>query len=101
MTRWHPDLSRFDGPRYQAIAEAIASDLRQGRLKAGERLPTHRELAYRLGVTVGTVTRGYAEAQRRGLVAGHVGRGSFLAGPGQASPQLGSLHALTNGAIEL
>jgi DNA-binding transcriptional MocR family regulator len=101
MTNWQPDLSGFDGPRYQAIAEAIATDLRQGRLKAGERLPTHRELAYRLGVTVGTVTRGYAEAQRRGLVAGHVGRGSFLAGPGQASAQLGSLQQAADDAIEL
>ena len=101
MTTWQPDLSAYEGPRYQAIAEAIATDLRQGRLKAGERLPTHRELAYRLGVTVGTVTRGYAEAQRRGLVAGHVGRGSFLAAPGQASPQLGSLQPQADGAIEL
>jgi len=101
MTNWQPDLSGFDGPRYQAIAEAIAADLRQGRLKAGERLPTHRELAYRLGVTVGTVTRGYAEAQRRGLVAGHVGRGSFLAGPGQASAQLGSPQSEADERIEL
>jgi DNA-binding transcriptional MocR family regulator len=101
VTTWQPDLSAYDGPRYQAIAEAIAADLRQGRLKAGERLPTHRQLAYRLGVTVGTVTRGYAEAQRRGLVAGHVGRGSFLAAPGQASAQLGSQQLEADGAIEL
>ncbi len=101
MTYWQPDLSAYNGPRYQAIAEAIAADLRQGRLKAGERLPTHRELAYRLGVTVGTVTRGYAEAQRRGLVAGHVGRGSFLAAPGQAFAQLGSAQGEAEGTIEL
>jgi DNA-binding transcriptional MocR family regulator len=81
MTIWIPDLSAFSGPRYKAIAEALATDMRSGRLKAGERLPTHRELAYRLGVTVGTVTRAYAEAQRRGLLEGHVGRGSFLAQP--------------------
>src|SRR5262252_5591730 len=87
VTMWIPNLSVFGGPRYKAIAEALAVDLRSGRLKPGDRLPTHRELAYRLGVTVGTVTRAYAEAQRRGLVDGHVGRGSFLAGlpgPGQA-----------------
>jgi DNA-binding transcriptional MocR family regulator len=101
MTYWQPDLSAYDGPRYRAIAEAIATDLRQGRLKAGERLPTHRELAYRLGVTVGTVTRGYAEAQRRGLVAGHVGRGSFLAGPARAPGRLGSSQREADGLIEL
>ena len=53
------------------------------RLRAGARLPTHRELADRLGVTVGTITRGYAEAARRGLVSGEVGRGSFVRGPAE------------------
>ena len=81
MTIWIPDLSSSVGPRYKAIAEALAIDVRNGTLKAGDRLPTHRDLAYRLGVTVGTVTRAYAEAQRRGLIEGHVGRGSFLAQP--------------------
>src|SRR5215475_430370 len=87
MTSWSPDLSAFSGPRYRAIADALAADMQAGKLKPGARLPTHRDLAYRLGVTVGTVTRAYAEAQRRGLLEGHVGRGSFLAGllgPGQA-----------------
>jgi DNA-binding transcriptional MocR family regulator len=81
MTIWIPDLSDSTGPRYKAIAEALAADLRKGKLKAGDRLPTHRDLAYRLGVTVGTITRAYAEAQRRGLLEGHVGRGSYLAEP--------------------
>jgi len=80
MTSWTPDISRHDGPRYRAIADAIAADLHAGQLTPGDRLPTHRDLAFRLGVTVGTVTRAYAEAQRRGLLEGHVGRGSFLAG---------------------
>ena len=81
MTSWTPDLSHRDGPRYRAIADAMAAGLQNGELKPGDRLPTHRDLAYRLGVTVGTVTRAYAEAQRRGLLEGHVGRGSYLAGP--------------------
>ena len=69
---------------YEAIALAIASDVANGRLKTGERLPTHRDLAGRLGVTVGTVSRAYAEAARRGLVSGEVGRGTFVRG--DASP---------------
>jgi DNA-binding transcriptional MocR family regulator len=67
-----------DGPRYLAIADAIEGDLRRGRLASGSRLPTHRELAEALGVTVGTVTRGYAEAARRGLLRGETGRGTFV-----------------------
>ncbi|MEO1082677.1 MAG: PLP-dependent aminotransferase family protein, partial [Acidobacteriota bacterium] len=49
-----------------------------GDLNPGDRLPTHRELAKKLGVTVGTVSRGYAEAEQRGLIAGEVGRGTFV-----------------------
>ena len=78
MTIWVPDLSNQRGPRYLAIADALASDIRGNRLAPGDRLPTHRELAYRLGCTVGTVTRAYSEAERRGLIGGEVGRGTFV-----------------------
>lgn len=77
MTSWLPSL-RDDAPRYVAIADAIASDLASGVLKVGDRLPPQRELAWRLGVTLGTVTRAYQEAERRGLLSGEVGRGSYV-----------------------
>ena len=78
MTNWQPNLEAQSGPRYLAIATALELDIDGGQLSPGERLPTHRDLAWRLGVTVGTVTRAYAEAERRGLVAGEVGRGTFV-----------------------
>src|SRR6201991_781504 len=78
MTIWRPEIEQFQGPRYLAIAEALAVDVRGGALNPGDRLPTHRDLAYRLGVTVGTVSRAYAEAERRGLIGGEVGRGTFV-----------------------
>ena len=90
MSDWHPDIAALPGPRYRAIAEAIARDIAAGTLAAGDRLPTHRDLAYRLGVTVGTVTRAYAEAQRLGLLVGEVGRGSFIA---QRAPADALYHA--------
>jgi DNA-binding transcriptional MocR family regulator len=80
MTSWAPDIGRRRGPLYRALADALADDVAAGRLRPGTRLPTHRELADRLGVTIGTVTRGYAEAARRGLLAGEVGRGTFVRG---------------------
>jgi DNA-binding transcriptional MocR family regulator len=101
MTIWIPDLSAIAGPRYKAIAEALAADIRNGKLKAGDRLPTHRELAYRLGVTVGTITRAYAEAQQRGLLEGHVGRGSFLAQPVDLPAGFGMVDHDQTGLIEL
>jgi len=75
---WRPSIETRGGPRYRAIAEALQDDIAEGRLQPGERLPTHRELAWQLGVTVGTVTRAYVEAERRGLIAGEVGRGTFV-----------------------
>jgi DNA-binding transcriptional MocR family regulator len=80
MTTWMPTLAK-DGPRYLAIADAIAADLACGVLKIGDRLPPQRELAWRLGVTLGTVTKAYQEAGRRGLLSGEVGRGSYLRDP--------------------
>lgn len=77
---WKPDITTETGPRYMAIADTIEGDIKDGRLAAGTRLPTHRELADMLGVTVGTVTRGYAEAARRGLLRGETGRGTFVGG---------------------
>ena len=80
MTMWVPEIEERSGPLYQAIVDALAHDTARGALAAGQRLPTHRELADRLGITVGTVTRAYTEAARRGLVSGEVGRGTFARG---------------------
>ena len=67
-----------DGPRYLAIADAIADEIESGRMAPETRLPPQRDLAYRLGVTVGTVTRAYGVLAHRRLVGGHVGRGTFV-----------------------
>ena len=81
MTIWTPTL-RTDRPAYLALADAIERDRADGVLAVGEKLPPHRNLAFALGLTVGTVTRGYAEATRRGLVRGEVGRGTFVEADG-------------------
>ncbi len=77
-TLWRPDIAGRSGALYRIIAEALAEDIAGGRLPPGTRLPTHRALAERLGVTVGTITRAYADAERRGLVEATVGRGTFV-----------------------
>jgi len=81
MTMWMPDMEDRHGARYLAIASALADDIRLGRVRPGDRLPTHRDLADELGLTVGTITRAYAEAEKRGLVRGEVGRGTFVTAP--------------------
>jgi DNA-binding transcriptional MocR family regulator len=79
MTIWSANIDSSIGPKYLAIAEAIQRDIRSGLLAEGTRMPTHRDLADQVGVTVGTVTRAYHEAAKRGLLRGETGRGTFVA----------------------
>ncbi|MBB5932916.1 aminotransferase-like domain-containing protein [Streptomyces echinatus] len=64
--------------RYKILVDALASDIRTGRLAAGVRLPTHRGLAAREGIAVVTATRVYAELEAMGLVSREQGRGTFV-----------------------
>ncbi|RVQ65042.1 PLP-dependent aminotransferase family protein [Croceicoccus ponticola] len=78
MHNWLPDLDTVAGPKYRAIADAMERDILAGRLAAGTRLPPQRVLAETLGIDLTTVSRGYGEAQRRGLIGGEGRRGSFV-----------------------
>lgn len=79
---WTPVVETGTAPLYQRIADAMRRDVQRGALAPGARLPTQRALAEVLGVSVGTATAAYLEAERRGLVRRHVGRGTFVASPG-------------------
>jgi DNA-binding transcriptional MocR family regulator len=78
MTIRLPHADQRKGPIYREIADAIAREVQAGRVKPGSRLPTQRELARQLRVTLTTVTRAYRDAERRGLISGEVGRGTFI-----------------------
>lgn len=78
MAEWTPNLSRLGKPRYLAIADAIADDIRNGTLAPSDRLPPQRKLARQLDIDFTTVARGYVEAQRRGLIESRVGQGTFV-----------------------
>jgi DNA-binding transcriptional MocR family regulator len=76
---WTPRLAAEGRPSERLVA-AIAEDIADGALARGDRLPPHRELAYRLGIGLGTVTKAYAVLERRGLVRSVRGRGMFVSG---------------------
>ncbi|CAG9297831.1 aminotransferase-like domain-containing protein [Celerinatantimonas diazotrophica] len=63
---------------YKQVADQLSVQIEEGLLKPNEKLPTHRALADKLQVTVGTITRAYAEAERRGLVEARVGSGTYV-----------------------
>jgi hypothetical protein len=73
-----PTHGRPRGGVSRTIVERLAADIDAGRVRPGQKLPPQRLLALRLGVTPGSVARAYAEAERRGLVRGEVGRGTFV-----------------------
>lgn len=77
VTKWQPTLSG-DGPRYRQLADAIERAIESGELAANDKLPPQRTLAHTLGVTTGTITRAYAQAERRGWVVACVGSGTYV-----------------------
>lgn len=81
MIAWKPDAAALRRPAYLSLADQYARAIAEGVLKPGTQLPPHRHLAYDLGLSVQTVSRGYRELIRRGLVSGEVGRGSFVLPP--------------------
>ncbi|MGY8684039.1 PLP-dependent aminotransferase family protein [Bradyrhizobium sp. UFLA05-153] len=85
MQKWHPHLRAGNAPLFLRLLEAVERDIAAGVLAAGTRLPTQRDLAEDIGLSVGTVIKAYAEGQRRGLLVGHVGRGTFVASQRQSS----------------
>ncbi|MDF1620730.1 PLP-dependent aminotransferase family protein [Pseudothioclava nitratireducens] len=77
-TTWRPDLGTQSGPKYLALVRALREGVRRGSLEPGSKLPTVRDLAWRLGVTPGTVARAYQIATQEGLLEAAVGRGTFV-----------------------
>lgn len=96
MTLWTPKLHENAEPIYRRIADAIERDVRAGVLVDGSQLPTHRELARILDITAVTVTRAYAEAQRRGVVSSSQGRGTFVRAPRTAVAPATEIDLQTN-----
>ncbi|GAB2856369.1 PLP-dependent aminotransferase family protein [Actinoallomurus bryophytorum] len=74
---------------YRRIADDLAAQIADGRLRAGDRLPPQRRFARQNGIAGSTAARIYGELIRRGLAVGEVGRGTFVrAARPQAEPAL-------------
>ncbi|WP_417671726.1 PLP-dependent aminotransferase family protein [Roseibium sp.] len=90
MTNWLPTIPAGKGPMYVRLADQIADDISTGTLPPGTKLPPQRNVAYDLGVTVGTIGRAYALVRERGLVSGEVGRGTYVLGSPNNGPEAAS-----------
>ncbi len=87
-----------DRPRFVQIAQAVAAEIRRGRLRPGDALPSSRGLAGSLGVHRNTVVAAYAELAAEGWIETTPARGTFVS---QAlpdpSPRAASSAALRSG----
>jgi DNA-binding transcriptional MocR family regulator len=77
MSTSHPAAS-VGKPKYQAIADDLAQAIVNGQFGPGEKLPPHRVMAKRLGVTAGTISRAYASLERQSLALARVGDGTYV-----------------------
>jgi DNA-binding transcriptional MocR family regulator len=77
-------------PLYAQIRDAIRVEIREGRLKPGDRLPSGTAFAKQLGVTPSTVLRALEELVEDGQVVSQVGRGTFVAEPRPGGPEMPS-----------
>lgn len=65
-------------PIYAQLEQTIRFAIVTGKLRAGERLPTVRQLAVDLRVNANTVAKVYAELERSGVVETRRGVGTFV-----------------------
>ncbi|MBA4221427.1 MAG: hypothetical protein C0458_11905 [Methylobacterium sp.] len=71
---------------YAQVRDFIATEIIEGRLSEGERLPPVRALAEAANVNVMTIARAYRELSDRGLIAGRGALGTFVQGPAEEPP---------------
>ncbi len=67
------------GTLYQQIVDGLKREVSEGRLKPGASLPSFRQLAEDLLVSVITVKRAYEELEREGIIYRRQGLGTFVA----------------------
>ena len=67
-----------DDPIYQQIIDQIKAQIMEGKLTAGDALPSMRALAAQLRISVITTKRAYEELERAGYIENFLGKGCFV-----------------------
>ena len=65
-------------PVYRQIMDQVRGGIASGMLRAGDQLPTVRQLAVDLAINPNTVVRAYRELELGGLLETHQGTGTFI-----------------------
>ena len=72
-------------PIYRQIGEQVRQAVASGVLRAGDRLPSVRDLALELAVNPNTIAKAYQELERDGVIETPRGKGSYVAEPTQTA----------------
>lgn len=73
-----PISAAAEGALYQQIIDRVKKEISEGRLKPDAALPSFRQLAEDLLVSVITVKRAYEELEREGIIYRRQGLGTFV-----------------------
>jgi len=65
-------------PFYRQLVDGVSDLIRGGQLSPGGRLPSVRELATQLEVSLITIRRAYADLEAAGLIVRRQGQGTFV-----------------------
>ena len=82
---------RLDGasgvPPYLQLVHQVRQSLLLGYLRAGDQLPTVKEVAVDLAINPNTVVKAYRQLEHEGLAGGRPGQGTFITGvPADSAP---------------
>jgi GntR family transcriptional regulator/MocR family aminotransferase len=65
-------------PAYRWLYDALRSEILEGRLRPGSRLPSTRDLSAQYGLSRGTIVLAFEQLKSEGYTEGRVGSGSFV-----------------------
>lgn len=82
---WLPDLTNDKKIGANQISQWIETAIINKQLVSGDNLPSQRRLAYYLQVNPTTVKRAYQQLMEKRLVAGEIGRGTYVLPESSAS----------------
>lgn len=83
------NLVIVEEPIYKRLADSLRAEITSGRLVAGARLPSMRDLATERGVSLGTIRHVYSLLEREHLIELRRGRGTYVTMPEQESDPTG------------
>ena len=73
-------------PSYLQVVRQVEQALRMGHLRAGDRLPTVKQVVAEVAINPNTVLKAYRELENLGLVEGRQGVGTFVLRRPQGPP---------------